>query len=452
MKRTVNTLLLILLFWSLGMPNAAADNHAQSRPMSIADCMSFAVENAVQVKTMRLETDNARWQRREAILAMFTPQVQAGSSLSSNFGRSLDPETNTYVSTSSLSNAYSVSGGMILFDGFSAVNNMRVSNVALQMGIDREQLAQDEICLATMEAFCNVLYFNSLKSVVREQVNTAKSVLMQTEKQAALGQKSYADVVEMQAELADYEYRLIDVQNRYDDAMLTLKDLMFWPVDEALVIDTLFAFSSSESSLQPALEYATQHLPSVRLAKASVENARYQLNTAKWRFAPSLSLNMGWSTRYYTYPDVADYEPDPFRSQFKNNGGEYLQLSLSLPVFNRLSNVLNVKKRSNAYAQASLEYEQTLRQVEAEVRRAAQDKQAALAAYRQAEKRAALQEEAYRLNKKKFQQGLVSPLDFRKASEQCLNAKSACLQNELQYRIKDSVLAYFSGIPYIEQF
>ncbi|MBO5718287.1 MAG: TolC family protein, partial [Bacteroidales bacterium] len=95
---------------------------------------------------------------------------------------------------------------------------------------------------------------------------------------------------------------------------------------------------------------------------------------------------------------------------------------------------------------------QTLRQVEAEVRRAAQDKQAAFAAYRQAEKRAALQEEAYRLNKKKFQQGLVSPLDFRKASEQCLNAKSACLQNELQYRIKDSVLAYFSGIPYIEQF
>lgn len=452
MKRTINTLLLTLLFWSLGMPNAAADNHAQSRPMSIADCMSFAVENAVQVKTMRLETDNARWQRREAILAMFTPQVQAGSSLSSNFGRSLDPETNTYVSTSSLSNAYSVSGGMILFDGFSAVNNMRVSKTALQMGIDREQLAKDEICLATMEAFCNVLYFNSLTSVVREQVNTAKSVLEQTEKQLLLGQKSQADVVEMQAELADYEYRLIDVQNRYDDAMLTLKDLMFWPVDEALVIDTLFEFSSSEPTLHAALEFATQHLPSVRLAKASVENARYQLNTAKWSFAPSLSLNMGWSTRYYTYPDEADYEPDPFRSQFKNNGGEYLQLSLSVPVFNRLSNVLNVKKRSNAYAQASLEYEQTLRQVEAEVRRAAQDKQAALAAYRQAEKRAALQEEAYRLNKKKFQQGLVSPLDFRKASEQCLNAKSACLQNELQYRIKDSVLAYFSGIPYIEQF
>lgn len=452
MKRIINTLLLSLVFLGLGQQQLIADNNMPSGPMSLVDCMTFAVENAVQVKTMRLETDNARWQRREAILAMFTPQVQAGSSLSSNFGRSLDPETNTYVSTSSLSNAYSVSGGIILFDGFSAVNNMKVSNTALQMGRDREQLAQDEICLATMEAFCNVLYFNSLKSVVSEQVNTAKSVLMQTEKQAALGQKSYADVVEMQAELADYEYRLIDVQNRYDDAMLTLKDLMFWPVDESLVIDTLFAFSSSESSLQPALEYATQYLPSVRLAKASVDNARYQLHTAKWRFAPSLSLNMGWSTRYYTYPDVADYEPDPFRSQFKNNGGEYLQLSLSVPVFNRLSNVLNVKKRSNAYAQASLEYEQTLRQVEAEVRRAAQDKQAALAAYRQAEKRAALQEEAYRLNKKKFQQGLVSPLDFRKASEQCLNAKSACLQNELQYRIKDSVLAYFSGIPYIEQF
>lgn len=61
MKRTINTLLLTLLFWSLGMPNAAADNHAQSRPMSIADCMSFAVENAEEKAVLHHQTRRHRY-------------------------------------------------------------------------------------------------------------------------------------------------------------------------------------------------------------------------------------------------------------------------------------------------------------------------------------------------------------------------------------------------------
>ena len=48
--------------------------------------------------------------------------------------------------------------------------------------------------------------------------------------------------------------------------------------------------------------FARENHPSARIAKGKMEQARYELKTARWQFLPSLSLSGGWSTSYYTYP------------------------------------------------------------------------------------------------------------------------------------------------------
>ena len=150
-----------------------------------------------------MDVDDARVARRDAILRVFTPEVSAGTYAYSNFGRSVDPETNTYVSTTSFNNGYQLGAGITLFDGFSAVNNMKISKTALKMGIGQEELTRDEICLATMEAFYNVVYFQQLSGILESQVRTAQDALTLAKKQEELGQKGYTDVIEMEAELAD---------------------------------------------------------------------------------------------------------------------------------------------------------------------------------------------------------------------------------------------------------
>ena len=387
----------------------------------------------------------------------FTPQISASTYAYSNFGRSVDPETNTYVSTTSFNNGYSVSGGITLFDGFAAVNNMKVTKTALKMGIDQERLTEDQICLATMEAYCNALYYGQLAEILQGQVVTSESTLILAKKQEELGQKGYTDVIEMEAELADRQYQLISAKNMYADAMLTLKDIMFWPMDQELLIDDSIAESEVIATLFPTdekeqiMEYAVNNLPSVSIAKATMENAFVDLKTAKWAFSPSLSLYAGWSTSYYTYPGMQGYVPTPFHTQFKNNGGEYIQLSLSIPIFDRLSTFSKLNRKKNAYSRASIQYEQKVREVEAEVTRAIQDRDGASAAYIQADRRAELQEEAYHLNLRKFEQGLISTIDFQKASDNWLNAKTTRLDALLKFYIKRCVVDYYNGVSYLEQ-
>lgn len=426
--------------------------------MTLKDCMLYAVENSAKMKMQELETDDARVARRDAVLKAFTPSVSAGTYAYSNFGRSVDPETNTYVSTTSFNNGYQVGAGITLFDGFSAVNNARISKTALKMGIEREQLTEDEICLAVMEAYCNALYYGELEQILEGQVQTSSQMLALARKQEELGQKGYTDVIEMEAELADREYQLISTRNMYADAMLTLKDLMFWPMDSELVLDESMAVSDAVATLFPTdekkqvIDYAVNNLPSIVIAKGTMENALLDLKTAKWKFSPSLSLNAGWSTSYYTYPGMEGYVPTPFITQFRNNGGEYIQLSLSFPIFDRLSTFSNLRRKKNAYTRASLQYEQKVREVEAEVTRAIQDRDGASAAFHQADRRAALQEEAYHLNRKRMEQGLISTIDFQKASDNWLNAETSRLDALLKFYIKKSVVNYYNGITYINQF
>ncbi|MBO5728428.1 MAG: TolC family protein [Paludibacteraceae bacterium] len=415
--------------------------------MSLRDCMEYAIEHSVNVEIQRTHIDDARIARCEAILKAFTPTIDAGTYAYLNFGRSVDPETNTYLSTTSFNNGYSVAGSLVLFNGFSAVNNMKISKIAMKMGITQEQQIVDELCLAVMEAYCNALYFSQLVEVMKVQVETMSENLQLAQRQEQLGEKSHADVVQLEADLAEREYQYITIKNQLDDAMLTLQDLMLWEEQVCLSIQTDWTF---HPFLQDSVGDIPQH-PAVALAEYKMQNAKTELNSARWRFAPSLSLSGGWSTSYYTYPNTEGYVATPYAQQFVNNGGEYVQLSMSIPIYDGLSRYSNIARKENAYRRAEAEYRRTQQEVESEVKRAMQDRDGAMAAFKLSDRRAKAQQEAYIINTKKFEQGLISPIELKTSSDNYLNAQAEYINASLKCFIKTCVVNYYNGVSYINQ-
>ena len=442
-----------LVMWFLG---ALTTVKAQDTiTMNLKDCMNYAVEHSTKMRVQQADNRDAQIDRRDAILAAFTPQVSGNTYAYYNFGRSIDPETNTYTVVTSFHNGYSLSAGIELFNGFRAVNNLKITKTAQQMGLTKEQQTVDQICLATMEAYCNVLYFTELKKALQAQVATAEKSLQLVSKQEQLGQKSHADVVQVQSDLAERQYLLTTCRNNLNNAVITLKDVMLWPVDEPLKIDAGIAqqslLASEPLDMQTMVAQAQQAMPSVLIAEGTMKNARLALKTARWQLLPRLSLYGGWSSSFFTYPGMEGYVTTPYLDQLKNNGGEYIQVSLSIPIFDRLSKHSNIAKRKNAYDRAQADYEQTLQTVEAEVRRAIADRDGSADALCQAATRADLQSEAFALNTKRFEQGLISSIEYQTASNNYLNALAEHLNARLQYFIKNSVVYYYGGTSYIEQ-
>lgn len=427
---------------------------ATTKTMTLRECMEYAVSNSTQVRILQSKNDDARLDRRDAILGAFTPSVDGNSYGYYRWGRSIDPETNTYVTTTSLNQGFSVSAGITVFNGFSAINNLKIAKTSIAMGISQEQQEKDKVCLATIEAYFNVLYYTRLTDILEEQVNNARNSVKLAERQEELGSKGYADVVQMKADLADREYELTTAINNRDNALITLEDVMYWPIDEKLTINadlSSLEFDSAASATGDIIDRAVKSMPAVLIAKGTMDNALRSLQTAKWQFLPTLGLYGGWSTSYYTYPGQAGYKATPYWHQFKNNGGEYVQLSLNIPIFDRLQKHTALAKKRNAYQRASLEYDKSLRDVESEVRRAIQDRDGAEAALLQAERRAEVYDEAYKLNARKFEQGLISSIEYNTASSNYLKSKAEQLNAELQYQLKRRVVEYYNGVSYLEQ-
>ena len=431
--------------------------------MTLKDCMEYAVSNSTKMRIQQADIRDAQVERRSAILEAFTPSVSAGTYAYYNFGRSVDPETNTYKSTTSFQNGYQASGSIALFNGFQAVNNLKIARTAEAMGLSKYRQSSDEICLATMEAYYNVVYYSQMTKAIEEEVSAATRAVQLARKQEQLGQKGYADVVQIEADLAAKEYRLVNTRNMYNDALLTLKDIMFWPLSDSLKIDFSMADEQAleqgeklvlEGCLDTPADLADRAVlshPSIAIAQGEMMNARRALNTAKWQLLPSLNLNGGWSTSYFTYPDEKGYVATPFKDQLSNNMGEYVQLSMSIPIYGRLYRQATISKRRNAYARATAQYDQKKREIESEVARALQDKEGAEAAFIQAHKQAQVQKEAYKFNTRKYEQGMISPIEWQTASGNYLSAKAEQLNALLKFYLKRSVVEYYSGVPYLEQ-
>ena len=444
---------------------SAATVHASAQAtMSLHDCMAYAISNSTKMRIQQAAIGDAQISRRDAALALFTPQINAQTYAYYNFGRSIDPQTNTYFNTTSFHNNYGVSAGYDLFDGFKAVNNYKISKTGMLIAGSQEKQVEADICLAVMEAYYNVVYYRRLVDVYEEQVSVAEQALAKARRQEELGQKGHADVIQMEADLADRQYDLINTRNQYESQKMTLADLMFWPVGEELEIDFSIPLRSSrndnssvisseaagevEKSADSIVAFALDHNPAVQIASWQALNAKRELNTAKWQTLPSVGLYAGWNTSYYTYQGSATAT---FRDQFRNNMGEYVELSLSIPIWNRLSKQSAISRKRHALEKASAELDQKRRDVESEVRRAVQDRDGAATAYEQACRKAEVQSEAYTLNLKKLEQGLISPLEFQTANNNYLKAQADEMNSLFKYLIKHAVVRYYNGVEYVNQ-
>ena len=432
---------------------SAVTVHASAQAtMSLHDCMAYAISNSTKIRIQQAAIGDAQISRRDAALALFTPQVNANTYAYYNFGRSIDPQTNTYFNTTSFHNNYDVSAGYELFDGFKAVNNLKISKTGMLIADSQEKQVEADICLAVMEAYYNVVYYKRLADVYEEQVSVAEQALVKARRQEELGQKGHADVIQMEADLADREYDLINTRNQYESQKMTLADLMFWPVGEELEIEYSVISSEAagevEKSADSVVDFALDHNPVVQIASWQALNAKRELNTAKWQTLPSVGLYAGWSTSYYTYQGSSTAA---FQDQFRNNGGEYVELSVSIPIWNRLNKQSTISRKRHALEKASAELDQKRRDVESEVRRAIQDRDGAATAYEQACRKAEVQSEAYTLNLKKLEQGLISPLEFQTANNNYLKAQADEMNSLFKYLIKHAVVRYYNGVEYVNQ-
>ena len=228
---------------------------------------------------------------------------------------------------------------------------------------------------------------------------------------------------------------------------------MNYPLNDTLRIDTQVDLLAQEMSETAESIYfdARRQNPMAKIADFNLRQSRLRYSIAKGNYYPSLSISGGYQTNYFIADmDHTDQSPS-FKNQFRDNRGEYIQASLSIPIFNSLSRRTNVNRSRNNMLIQEQNRNQTLQQLQSDIRKAVDDCQGYAKQYEQMKKRVEANQLAYDVMRRKYEEGLVSPLDLQTSANLLLSAKADQLKTKLDYIIQCRLVKYYKGIPLIEQ-
>ena len=423
---------------------AAVLQLSASEPWSVERCMQYAADHSHTVRQQQFALEDSRAAKTQAIGA-FLPSVYGAVNGQMNFGRAIDPSTNTYTNISTFNNGYGLEASLTVFDGLQRYNNLRLAKANEAMGRSDVRAEKDDVALKVYKAYMDLVYCEGAVSQTAKKRDESRELLRQTEVMAEVGQKSDADVAQMRATLAADEYELAHMQSQTTKAMLALKQLMGFPVDSALaVIQPSFddEILTAEDASQISAFAATDN-PRILKAQQNVEAARYSLRAARGALLPTISLSGGVSTSFFRNMDKGGHAS--FSSQFRNNAGEYVGLSLSIPLFDRLASYSTIRRRKTALLQAqeNLAYEQSeLRRIIVE---AASDVANSTKEVEKMQEQVEADSIASRLTTRKYEEGLTSSIDVKTAAVTLLQSRVRLLQSQLTMAYNKKLLAYYKG-------
>lgn len=432
-------LIIILIF-------AVEQSTAQSE-WSMQKCMQYAVEHNHEIKRSELELDNYKTQKTSAI-GQFLPSINASIGVQYNFGRAIDPETNGYTDVSTFYNGYSLGASLPVFDGFSRIHALKAAKASTLMGQSALRQKQDQTALSVLQAYTNVAYYEGLVKMADEKVQEIELLLNQTRLLEEVGRKSAADVAQVESQKAEADYELTRQQNLYASAMLELKKTMAFPMQDTLLLSvrreqTPSPTGANSESAPYGLIFPNEQHSELLVAHYQIQTSKHEWQQARASLFPTLSLSAGLSTTYYH--TLHSQSSPSFSNQFKNNMGEFVGATLSIPLFNRLQTITNIRRAKNNYQMACVAYEQKQLELEKLSREAWQDWQGYLKQTKQMEKKVEADSIAYQLTRRQFEEGLSTAIDLHTTSSQLLNSKATLLQCQLMAMVKEQLVRYYKG-------
>ena len=437
----------ILIGWLVWAAGASAQS------WSLDDCMKYAVEHATEVKR---EVVNARQRKQDYqhAVAGFLPTVTGGVQGQYAWGRNIDPETNTYNNVTTFNNYYQLYAELNVFDGFATINALKQAKLSRDYSATAMQKIQDDRAIDVMQKYVDAAYAEASIQIASEKLNESKRMLDKMKRLYELGEKGRPDVVQMESQVAEDEYNLTHQENVAKQSLLALKSAMNFPVDEELKIQiaeerNLKLKAENKEVPESGVNYETVYQgfqnisPDLKSAEYEVERARYDYKIAKGRLLPSLSLGGGISTNYYkNLSQKGQY--DGFASQFRNNQGEYLALTFSIPIY-KCDRWHSVKKARNDWQLAQVNLEETRRKLHDQIAQAVMDAEGYAKELHQMQKKVASDSLAYHMSSRKFEEGMLSTFDLHTAAQTLLESRIKELQMQMLLIIKQRLVAYYQG-------
>ena len=416
------------------------------QPWSLEQCIDYAIEHNLTIKQQeanrdqsKIELNTAKWSR--------LPDLNGSASHSFNFGRSLQAN-NTYQSINTQNTGLNLSTSIPLFTGLQIPNNIALSKLNLKAAIEDLNKAKEDISIQVASAYLQVLFNEELSKVAHEQVRLSKEMLEQQSAYYKVGKVSESEWREAQSRVAQDQLSAVQADNNFRLALLDLSQLLELSspdnfsivspdIDEADLIGNL-------TSPTEIYNQAVLTKPSIKAAQYRLEGAAHNIRISRSAYYPQLSFGAGLSTNYYK---MSGRNNAGFGSQLQDNFSQYLGLSLSIPIFNRLSTRNRVRSARIQQTTLGWQLEESKKTLYKEIQQAYYNAVSAESQYQSSITADKAAEVSFNLMKEKYVNGKANSTQYNEARTNWMKAVSDRIQAKYDYLFRTKILDFYKGVP-----
>lgn len=417
----------------------------ESKAWTLRDCIEYALQNNIQIKTKEVSLETAEASLEQARAAQL-PTLNFSSSFGANF-RNVST-FNDYMEKSGLtsfSNNFGLNSGMTLYQGGRLRNTVKQQQVQRDAAELNVESAGFDIELSVTQAYLQVLYNREALDLARQNEELSKKQVERGEQLFAAGSISRVELSQLKSQQASDQYQTVAAENTLESSRLKLKQLLELGLDNDFHIDFPeiddAVIAAQIPSLAEAYDAAAATLPQLRSSELGIESADLGVKIAKGAGLPSLSLSAGISTGWNSGTGTTYF------NQLGEKLGESLGLNLSIPIFNGKQVKTNVRKAQLQLVSARLQDESTRKQLLADLESVRNDAISAQKRYFAAKIQQQAATESYSLVSEQFDAGIKNTVELLTEKNNLLNATSQLLQAKYQAVLAEKILARYMNEP-----
>lgn len=441
-------------------------------------CIDYALENSIAIKQAQINVRNAQVNRRAAVESRY-PSLNLNTNAGLNFGRTIDPTTNSFETQTLGSNSVSINTGMLIFDGNRINNTVKQAKLDILASQKDLETSANDLALQVAQTYLTALLNLENVDLARANLEQINQQVDQTRKLVNSGARASGELYEILSQQATSEQNLILAQNNYVFSLLDLKQLLLlsdnyvFEIERPDIPDNIPhpVFSSDAT-----YEYAVKNQPQITAGDLKLKSAILGESVARAGYYPTLSIFGQLNTFYSSLARRVDgfeqvlsppttivfngmsqdiqffnqiplLSNQPYFSQFNQNLGVGVGIQLAVPIYDNGRTRANTERaRLNQYS-TSLQNEQLRQQLRNNVERAVTDANAGKTAFEAAKKSSEAAARALQDTERRFAVGAANAFELTNAQTRVATTGQQEIISKYEYIFRLKVVDFYSGIP-----
>ena len=410
---------------------------------SLRDCVNYAIENNIEIKQQSLNVENAEIELSTSKNSRL-PNLNASIGHNFNFGNAYSDVAKDYISANNSGTSFDINTQIPLFTGFKITNDIAARKFDLLSATEGLKKAKDNIGLQVASYYLDALFKKEILKVYNEQADLTSKQVDRTSILVETGKVPLSQLYDIKAQLAKDELNITNAKNDHDLSLLNLAQLLNLK-DNGFDIDEPAINDINENlimSVEQVYDQALLIKPHVKEAEYNIESSKKSLKVAESGYYPTLSMGMSYSTRSQR---IYGIDNDSFRNQMKNNSGEYIGFTLSIPIFNRFQVRNQVRSARLNIQNNELMLDNIKLSLYKEIQQAYQNAVAAQARYTSTEKAFLAAEESFKYAQEKYNVGKLSVYEYADTQTKLISSKSEQIQAKYDFAFRIKILDFYAG-------